>query len=101
MTAIDMFNNLPDDLQRIILSYDDRFKYRNGQWMTQIPKKDHRYDVIKRVNRRMVNRDGILFIVLGSECHLTMFWGYSRTNITIDCYYRFVKQKCNEIYILK
>jgi len=68
--TIDMFNQLPDDLQRIILSYDGRLKYRNGQCMTQIPKDDYRYDVITRVNRRMVNRDGILFIVLGQECHL-------------------------------
>jgi hypothetical protein len=101
MSTIDIFRKLPDDLQRTILSYDGRFKYRNGQWIDQIPKNDYRYNVIASVNRTMVNRDGILFIVLGTECHLTMFWGYSRTNITIDCYYRFVKQKYNMIYVLQ
>ena len=98
---INIWNQLPGELLRIILSYDGRFKYRNGQWIDQIPKDDCRYSIISTINREIVIRDKISHIVLGPECHLTIFWGYSRTNITIDCYYRFVKQKCNEIYVLK
>ena len=100
--TINIFNQLPDELLRIIVSYDGRFKYRNGHWIDQIPKDDYRYNAIKNINRRIESRHNMIsFIVIGPECHLTIFWGYTSCAGVIDYYYRFVKQKCNEIYILK
>jgi hypothetical protein len=101
--TINIFNQLPDDLLRIIVSYDDRFKYRNGHWIDQIPKDDYRYNAIKNINRRIESKHAMIsFIVIGSECHLTIFWGPITVNKgVIDYYYRFVKSKHNEIYKLK
>lgn len=99
----DILNQLPDELLRIIMSYDGRFKYRNGQWTHQIPKDDYRYNILNHINRRIQEKnDMISFVVIGPECHLTIFGGpITVKNRIIDYYYRFVKQKCNEIYRLK
>lgn len=50
---ISAFVRLPDELIRHVFSYDDRFKHRNGQWMTQISKQDGRYSVLQTINRRI------------------------------------------------
>lgn len=95
------FNKLPQDVLCVIMSYDSRFKYRNGDWIYQIPKNDERYRLLKTINRVNIVRDKISHIVIGPECHLTIFWDYSINNREIDCYYRFVKNKCNMIYKIK
>ena len=95
------FNKLPQDVLCVIMSYESRFKYRNGDWIYQIPKNDERYSLLKTINRVNVGRDKISHIVIGPECHLTIFWDYSINNREIDCYYRFVKNKCNMIYKIK
>jgi hypothetical protein len=38
---------VPKDLLHIILEFDGRIKYRNGQYVNVIHKYDERYDVIK------------------------------------------------------
>jgi len=97
-----MFNQLPQDIVRYILSYDDRFKWRNGQCITQIPKNDPRYPLLRTINRNIIFMGNkVPHIVLGPKCHLTIFLEYSRHPRNVDYYYRFVKNKYNEIYILQ
>ncbi len=98
---VEIFNKLPNELLQMIMSYDDRFKYRNGKWISQIPKSDSRYNVIKNINRTIVvTHNMISFIILGKECHLTIFGGFANHRISIDYYYRFVKYNYNRIYRL-
>ena len=43
------FKNLPDDILFLILSYDNKLKYRNGKWMNQILLEDSRRECIKKM----------------------------------------------------
>lgn len=46
--------NIPTDLLHIILEYDGRIKYKNGQYTNIIHQKDERYDMIKPlINKKM------------------------------------------------
>jgi hypothetical protein len=40
---------VPKDLLHIILEFDGRIKYRNGQYVNVIHKYDERYDIVKPV----------------------------------------------------
>lgn len=44
-----IWQKLPQDIIQRILSYDDRLKLRAGKWMTQIPKTDGRYEILKTI----------------------------------------------------
>ncbi len=98
-----MFNKLPEELLHMILSYDVRFKYRNGQWMTQIPKKDRRYSLLQNINRDiMTENDNRSYILVGEKCLIVIYWGY-RTNEmynNVEYYYEFGDKK-REIYTLQ
>lgn len=99
---IHIFNQLPPDILRVVLSYDDRFKYRNGQWIGQITKTDDRYELLQKINRTFSTPfDKVSHMVLGTECQLTIFWGFCGNNQVIDFYYRFIKKKQNCIYHLQ
>ena len=100
--TINMFNQLPHELIRLIMSYDDRFKYRNGQWMTQIPKNDKRYSLLQNIERDIIHESDNSCIYVGENCFITIFWGY-RTNEmynNVEYYYGFNNQKCG-IYTLQ
>ena len=101
---IHIFNKLPKDIIYIISSYDNRFKWRNGKCIIQIPKNDDRYILLHKINRQIrqiyLNKQ-ISHIVLGSKIHLTIFWGdYATNNRVINYYYRSVNHKYNSIYNL-
>lgn len=103
--AIDMLKKLPEELLQVILSYDDRFKYRNGQWMTQIPKNDRRYSLLQNINRNIIiitENDKRSFILIGKKCFITIYWGYNTNKMynNVEYYYKFGDKKY-EIYTLQ
>ena len=42
-------NHLPLEIVHRILEYDGRIKYRNGKFMNQICKDDHRYHLLRKI----------------------------------------------------
>ena len=58
---------LPKELLHIILEFDGRIKYRNGQYVNIIHKYDERYDMIKSLISKKIeilktiNIDGVNF----------------------------------------
>jgi hypothetical protein len=83
-----MFNKLPEELVRLILSYDERFKYRNGIWMNQIPKNDKRFSLLGKINRNIAITHKITSVSLGRKCVLMIFPEYRMYN-AITYYYIF------------
>lgn len=101
--TINMFNQLPHELIRLIMSYDDRFKCRNGKWMTQIPKKDGRCVLLENINRNIITEnDNKSFIYVGRKCFITIFWGYNTNKMykNVEYYYGFCGRK-RELYTLQ
>jgi hypothetical protein len=41
--------SLPTEIIHYILSFDERWKIRNGKYMYQIPKTDIRYEMLKKI----------------------------------------------------
>ena len=55
---MEIYANLPDVLLRIVISYDDRFKYRNGKYMTQLDTCLSKYNPIKcLINEKILAKD--------------------------------------------
>ena len=101
---ISIYSQLPNELIRHVFSYDNRFKHRNGRWMTQISKQDDRYSVLHTINRRIhtYERASYTSYVVVGNLIITIFWGlYSNSNWNkIDYYYKFFNTNTYEIYTL-
>ncbi len=48
---MDIFKYLPMEVIQIIIKYDGKIKYRNGVFVNQIMKNDHRYKLLLNVPR--------------------------------------------------
>jgi hypothetical protein len=48
-----MIQNLPEDIIHNIIEFDGRMKYRNGEFMVQIPKTDERYKMLLDVQKKI------------------------------------------------
>ena len=94
---ISVFNQLPDELIRHVFSYDDRFKHRNGMWMTQISKQDARYSVLRTINRRIRIEDKSSTLLFGNM-FVVIYWGYPTNRHQIEYYYMIIDKE-NLYYI--
>jgi hypothetical protein len=50
---VSIFSNLPDDIKKHILSFDNHFKIRRGQIVSVIPKDDFRYKLLEYITIRL------------------------------------------------
>ena len=87
-----LWNSLSMEIVGIILSYDGRIKYRNGEYVNQINKYDHRYDLLMQIQRPIYSRNRI-FVMFNNTKYLRITFGtYWRANTDMITY-DFVNRK--------
>lgn len=96
---IKIYTKLPNDIIQFILSYDVRFKYRNGKFMSQIPKIEQRYEILNTIQRKYDKKLQYDYIHVNKNFTITIFWGYGINKYHIDYYYYFPRNK--KMYIHK
>jgi hypothetical protein len=69
LTTVD----LPFDVVKKILEYDGSMKYRHGRFMTQIPKTDLRYPILRTIPRKLVTKYGTSLVELSIKDSLIVF----------------------------
>ena len=67
-----LFSDLPEDIIRMILSYDTVLRYRNGKYMNQIAKSDPRNELITQ--RILYPRNPIYYTVTTNKENLILFY---------------------------
>lgn len=67
-----LFSDLPEDIIRMILSYDTVLRYRNGKYMNQIAQSDPRNDMITQ--RILYPRNPIYYTVTTNKENLILFY---------------------------
>jgi len=50
---------LPTELNYLVLEYAGKVRQRNGKYMNQIPKDDPRYDILKRLPKKLISHNMI------------------------------------------
>jgi len=50
---------LPTELNYLVLEYAGKVRLRNGKYMNQIPKEDPRYDILKRLPKKLISHNMI------------------------------------------
>jgi len=64
---------LPFEVVKQILEYEGSMKYRHGRFMTQIPKTDLRYPILRTIPRKLITKYGTCIVVLSMKCTLYLF----------------------------
>ena len=91
---------LPKELLHIILEYDGRIKYKNGEYVNIIHKNDKRYNIIKPlIGKKMEILKHVEFYNFGfyfefgfdiyNDVGLAYDYNYSRENTFEICYFDF------------
>jgi len=99
INSINAYTYIPKELLHIILDYDGRIKYKNGQYINIIHKHDERYNMLKPlINKKMEIMKTIEFDRLGfyfefgfDGCGVGLVYDYhfSYKNKFEICYYDF------------
>lgn len=76
--------NLPKELLHIILEFDGRIRYRNGQYVNVIHKHDKRYDMIKPLISKKMEIVKTIHIDADSFYFEFRFDGYREMGLCYD-----------------
>jgi hypothetical protein len=77
-----IFAFLPEDVIHIILSYNDKIKYRNGKYMNQICKEDKRYNLLNEIEPIYANLD--YEYVYETRKYYLMYYRQTYTTLCVD-----------------
>ena len=72
MELIKLTQHIPNDIVKLLLQFDGRIKYRNGQYVDIINCRDERYAMLDEVIKKKleVYQDNIEDISLASNCFI-------------------------------
>jgi hypothetical protein len=82
-----LFCQLPMDVVKYILQFDERYIIRKGEIVSVIPKSDHRYNLLK-------------FVTL-QNCVIECFHDMTRYNYELDNLHDYRKRDCNNSDLLQ
>lgn len=83
-----MWPNIPKELLHIILEYDGRIKYKKGEYVNIIHKRDPRYEIVKKdICRKIEIRKEIIQIENSPRFYFEIFFKNIEVGLSYDyCY---------------
>ena len=88
--------NLPEDVVRLILQYDNVIKYRYGKYVNQINKQ--KYIFLKEHIR---TKNSLKKLIFNNNFHITIYFSNKTSGIILNCIkncYTFMYYKKEKIY---
>ena len=87
-----LFPNIPIELIHLILDYDGRIKYRNGQYVNIIHKHNERYNIIRPlINKKLIILKNIDFYEDGFYFEFS-FDVYNQSGLCYDYHFSHVNK---------
>ena len=90
------FKNLPDDILFLILSYDNKLKYRNGKWMNQILLEDSRRECIKKMIKPILEKNGLEEVTIDYHTINTEVIALKDPNVVYHEMYKKAREKAKQ-----
>ena len=104
---------IPNELLDIILEYDGRIKYKNGQYVTIIHQNDERYSIIRPIINKKIeitkkqklsehNGSGFLFAInfnMSDSVGLLYDYNFSCKNKFEICYYNWKNDNVTQMRV--
>ena len=88
---------VPKDIVNIILQYDGRIKYKNGEYINIIHKNDERYNIIKpiinkklTILKKVIKSDGNYYFTFEFDALKKGLCYFLHFDIFEICYYDFI-----------